>query len=88
MEKTASAFVQNVVSIHSGHNAEETGINIQKRASSIQAAQIAAKVDATLCLDGNVEACKQGLIETRLNSGQLITDNQEYIQKLLNTVRT
>lgn len=28
------------------------------------------------------QACKQGLIEARLYSSQLITDNQRYIQKL------
>lgn len=31
-----------------------------------------------------MEACKQGLIEARLNSGH-ITDSQGYVQKLLDT---
>jgi len=85
MEKTISTFVKNVISILSGDNAEETGIKIQKRASAILSAQIAAKVAATLSLEDTVETLKLRLTEARLNSGQLIIDNNKYVQKLLDT---
>jgi len=83
MAKTISTFVKNVVLLLNGDNAEEIGIKIQKRGSAILSAQIAAKEAIALSLEDTVDSCKEELANARLNSGQLITDNQRYVQRLL-----
>lgn len=82
-ETKLSLFVKLVVAILKGDDAVATGIKIQNKAISVLTAQIAVKVCHTLTLEEEVENTERELAVARVNGGDLITDNTEFIKTLL-----
>jgi hypothetical protein len=80
---TISNFVNTVIAIIKGDDAEVIGLKIQKRAVAVLTAQIAVKVCRTLSLEGIEDLAEDNLNKARVNNGTLIVNDDQYIQKLL-----
>jgi hypothetical protein len=76
---TISNFVNTVIAIIKGDDAEVIGLKIQKRAVAVFKN---AKVCRTLSLEGIEDLAEDNLNKAR-NNGTLIVNDDQYIQKLL-----
>lgn len=83
MSKTKKTFVDLVIALIKGDDAEVKAIKIQKKAIATLKAQIAVKKAHTLNLEEKVEGAQEVLSMARINSGKVITDGEEYISNLL-----
>jgi hypothetical protein len=80
---TISNFVNTVIAIIKGDDAEVIGLKIQKRAVAVLTAQIAVKVCRTLSLEGIEDLAEDNLNKARVNNGTLIVNDDQYIQNYL-----
>jgi hypothetical protein len=79
---TISNFVNTVIAIIKGDDAEVIGLKYKKELFAVLTAQIAVKVCRTLSLEG-IEDAEDNLNKARVNNGTLIVNDDQYIQKLL-----
>lgn len=82
MSKTISTFVSLIVALITGDDAEVTAIKIQRKAKASLTAQIAVKTAITLDLEQAVETAEENLALARVNNGELITNNEDYVRNL------
>jgi hypothetical protein len=79
---TISNFVNTVIAIIKGDDAEVIGLKY-KRAVAVLTAQIAVKVCRTLSLEGIEDLAEDNLNKARVNNGTLIVNDDQYIQNYL-----
>jgi hypothetical protein len=79
---TISNFVNTVIAIIKGDDAEVIGLKIQKRACGTYCSNC-CKVCRTLSLEGIEDLAEDNLNKARVNNGTLIVNDDQYIQKLL-----
>lgn len=77
-------FVQEIIAILKGDEAEATGIKIQKQATNALTPQISIKEAMVYDLEEAVETAKDHLIKVRNNFGRPIEDKEVYIISLFN----
>jgi hypothetical protein len=80
---TISNFVNTVIAIIKGDDAEVIGLKYKKRAVAVLTAQIAVKVCRTLSLEGIEDLAEDNLNKARVNNGTLIVNDDQYIQNYL-----
>jgi hypothetical protein len=78
---TISNFVNTVIAIIKGDDAEVIGLKYKK--SCCGTAQIAVKVCRTLSLEGIEDLAEDNLNKARVNNGTLIVNDDQYIQNYL-----
>lgn len=83
-----SNFVKLVIATIKGDEAEATALKIQKKATAALRAQIAVKQSTTLTLEDTVESAVEALASARINNGNVISDNTNYIHNLLRAKTT
>lgn len=81
--KKQKTFIDLVIAIIKGDDAEVLAIKIQKKAVATLRAQIAVKEAHTLHLEDLVDSCQEVLNKSRINSGKLITSGEDYILSLM-----
>lgn len=75
-------FVQEIIAILKGDEAEATGIKIQKQATNALTPQISIKEAMVYDLEEAVESAKEKLKSVRSNYGVPIGDREAYIRSL------
>lgn len=78
-----SKFVQLVVAVLKGDDAEATALKIQRKGSSILKAQIAIKQAEMLNLEEVLEQAQDTQAQARINKGELISNNNSYVRGLI-----
>lgn len=78
-----SSFVKLVLAMIQGDDAQIKAIKIQKKASAALTAQIAVKKAVTLNLEECVEAAQENIAISRVNSGKIIENTDDYLQALI-----
>lgn len=77
------SFVQQVIAVLKGDDAEVTAIKIQRQAKNALTPQIAVKISLTSDLEDQVEQRKEALKLYLINNGKLIENRDIYIKDLL-----
>lgn len=77
-----SKFVEGIVKILKGDDAETLGKKIQKSAKGYIKAQIAIKEANSVKLEDAVERAEESKIVARMNGGKQIVDENAYISSL------
>jgi len=76
-------FVAACIAAISGDDAQAKSLKIQKRAAASYRSQIALKEATTLEREEDVEAAEAALAMARINGGELITKNNDYLKIVL-----
>lgn len=82
VSKTKS-FVNEIIAIIKGDDAEVTAQKILRQADSAFKTQIASLTGDTIALEDKLEDAKETLRISRLNNGKAISDRNNYIENLI-----
>ena len=76
-------FLETCIAKISGDDAKAKSLKIQRKATAYIKSQISAKEARALDLETEVEEAQEEMAMIIINQGEAITDNKEYIRKLL-----
>jgi hypothetical protein len=77
------SFVEEVVALIQGDNAEAKAQKIKRQADSALKTQIATLTGDTIVLEDKLEIAKENLRLAKLNYGKEIENRNEYVQNLI-----